>query len=71
MSVILNLQRAVCAVNKILVNEVAHMSPIILLRNCGPDDRPFHASQLYKEGIITKFELTEFAKVVGGQPVLK
>lgn len=71
MNVLFNLQRAVVAVNKHLIDVVQTMEPIILLRNCSPDDRPFHASQLYKEGIITKFELGEFAKIVGGHPVLK
>jgi len=64
-----DLKTAVCAVNKRLVDAVHLMEPIILLRNCGPDDRPFHSSQLFKAKIITKEEAKEFTKFVGGNTI--
>lgn len=69
MSQLKALKRAVHAVHKNLGSAIEQMDPIILLRYCSPDDRPFHAAQLNKAGIITKEEAREFSKFVGGRPV--
>ena len=69
MSELLALRRAVHAVHKNLYQAIEIMEPIILLRYCSADDRPFHSSQLLKAGIITKEEAKEFTKFVGGSPI--
>lgn len=69
MNELIALKVAVRAVHKNLGTAIEQMDPIILLRYCSPDDRPFHASQLLDAKLITKEEAKEFSKFVGGRPV--
>lgn len=50
--------------NKILINVVGEMSPIILLRNIHFDMRAILARKLYDNHIITRVEATEFTTVL-------
>ena len=68
MSALNNLRQDVRSVNTPLTDAVMSMEPIILLRNCHPHTRGEHASLLFKEGIITREEASEFVKVIGYVP---
>ena len=61
---IARLHVAVTGVNKHLKDSVKTMTPIILLRNCGYEDRDFYAKALYHEGIITREESAEFLRYI-------
>lgn len=54
------LESWVVAMNSPLRDVVSTMPPIILLRNAYPPYRADYAYRLYKEGVITKNEASEF-----------
>lgn len=58
------LEMYISAFNKYLKDVVGSMDIIILLRNAYPTYRSDYASQLYKEGSITKDQAKEFVKFV-------
>ena len=56
------MELGVTAYNCFLKERVHEMDEIALLRNAHPLDRSWFAKQLYKQHILTKDELKEFAE---------